>query len=251
MQIIDWIIIGIILIFALIGFGLGFVKMIFKLGKGLIAYFIAYLLCKPVTKLVSKMGFYLSVNNKLVEWLSTKGEVFSQPITEESIGAIGESLKLPSFLSDLITKALNNTLGELAGSGVTLGQAVSDTLTYYIFLVICFIVLFLIALLIVSIIGHILMKVFSLPVLNMVNRLLGLAFGAVLGVFVIGITFIVIDFASTWIPSLCDFIENQIKPTEETFGVARFFYNHNYVRILFNALLKSENITWSSLTKSE
>ena len=126
MQIIDWIIIGIILIFALIGFGLGFVKMIFKLGKGLIAYFIAYLLCKPVTKLVSKMGFYLSVNNKLVEWLSTKGEVFSQPITEESIGAIGESLKLPSFLSDLITKALNNTLGELAGSGVTLGQAVSE-----------------------------------------------------------------------------------------------------------------------------
>ena len=55
MQIIDWIIIGIILIFALIGFGLGFVKMIFKLGKGLIAYFIAYLLCKPVTKLVSKL----------------------------------------------------------------------------------------------------------------------------------------------------------------------------------------------------
>lgn len=248
MQIMDWIVLGIIIIFALIGFCVGFVKMVFKLGKGLITYFIAYLFCKPLTKLCAKMGFYATVNGKILDWISTKGEIFSQPITDESINAVGENLKLPSFLNDLVAKALRGALGDLVGSGATLGQGVSDTLTYYIFLVICFIVLFIVALIVVSIIGHIVIKLFSLPVLNLVNRLLGLAFGAVLGVFVIGLAFIVIDFASTWIPSLCDFIEKNIEPTKETFGVARFFYNHNFVRILFNALLKSENITWTTLT---
>ena len=248
MTIADWIVLGIIIIFVILGFILGFVKMVFTLGKGLITYFIAYIFTKPLTLLLLKFKFATSLNVKILNMVCAKGEIFSQPITEASIGAVGESLNLPSFLSNLVTKALNGALGNLVDSGTTLGQAVSDTLTYYIFMVISFIVLFILALILVIILGKVLEKLFTLPVLNIINRILGAAFGLLLGAFFVSLSFILMDFLSTLIPSICDFVEKNINPTSETFGVARFLYNHNFVRLLFNSILKSKNIVW---TKTE
>lgn len=252
--IVDIVVIAVIAVSLIIGLIRGFAKTVFSLGKRLLGLIIDLFLCAPIARICVKFGFVQNMNARLVASLQESNAIFAQEITQESIDGLADTLPAKfKILTTTLQKVLNSALGELKDTGITLGQAVGDTITYYIVLVVVFIIL----LIILTILLTLLFKLFknmieSMTLVNVLDKILGLVLGTILGILFIGLAFIVLDFLSTLIGGVQTFMENYIVVSvePEKFSVTRFIYLNNPVRLLFNLLVRKENIDWSTIQLS-
>ena len=240
LSIIDYIVIGVILISAIIGIKKGFVKVLFSLIRKFASFFIAIFLVKPVRSFLRTTVVNEKIYGFFLNWVSGKGEQFNQPVPEGGMSdALKESLKLPKFLCDLLSKVIGDGS---ATEGMTLGEVFSETLTYYVLTIIAFILLLIVASIVIALLSKIFVSIFESEQLKGINRFLGFILGIAIGVATIWIAFIIVDFAGTIIPWIQEKVVGMVDPENQEFGIARWLYNNNFMSTLVQNLLNSTDV---------
>lgn len=199
MNLIDIIVLSIVGITGLIGLKNGLVKSLIRLLGGLFAVVLAYFLCGSAVELVSglvvvedlPLNLYVA---KIIEADISKNfvgipgfeDIFvSVPdggYTFENVSASLTANGVPAVLSGVIAPVL---VGLMEGSDVALATYASGALAGIIMSAVCFLLIFFIISVLLGQLTKLLDKVFSLPVIGLVNRLGGFLFGVIKSVLII------------------------------------------------------------------
>lgn len=181
----NWVDISIFAILALnslIGFNQGFIVSIFSLAGLIFSYFIARLYYPVIAQvLLNNEAIYQKfrgfVDKRLYSIFEDKADIFGP-------APFLEGLNLPKPLIDIITKSpkVDSYTSQISQAAIDImSEAITGILIDIISLIIAFIVARIILIIIVRV-----LSVFSkLPVLNQFNKLFGLAFGFIKGIFII------------------------------------------------------------------
>ena len=191
-----------IIIFVSVMSGLkkGFFKILVNIIRGILSFALAILLAKPIADLLSTTPIGETLCSKLNSAFLNQGGVFSITITESNKAEVLKQalseINIPEFLSNVLSNFITN-LVEVNGS-VSVAEALSNSLTYYILIAIAFIVVFVIA-------PNIL---FAVPINGSFSIFLNMPFS---------------NEFSTW------FSETIMLNDPETFTLAKYFYENNFV----------------------
>lgn len=187
----------------------GFVKQIIGLVATIAALILAYLFCAKLTEFVNnQFGWHDKLAESLLGGFSKKGDAFNVEATAESIKAAVQSLGLPDFVSDAIVKIAAGA----TDASVTVGQLVADVMAKYILLAASFILLFIVIRLLLQLVKVIVVKLFNLPILKGIDRLLALVLGVVKTLIVVYILVYIIQI----MPNVVPFVESLKKAVSES-----------------------------------
>lgn len=151
----------------------GFVKQIIGVVATIGAVLIAYLFCKDLLNLVNaQFGWQDKLADKLASTFSAK-EVFNSALTEDNVRSAISSIGLPDFVSDAAVKLLSGT----EGVAENVGAFLSTVLAKYLLLSLSFIVLFIVSRLLLGLLKMLIVKLFTLPILKGIDRLLAIILG--------------------------------------------------------------------------
>ena len=143
---IDIIILIILGVFALIGFAKGFIRQVLSFANLLVAIILAFVTVKPVSVFLSDTKLAPFIHEKVVEFLASKGEIFTTPIpndaTNETLVPILDQLGLPGFIDKILLNLI--TIDETA-YGLTF-SSISPKIVPTLLIVISFIALVLVIL---------------------------------------------------------------------------------------------------------
>ena len=232
-DIVSIIYVVIILLFALIGLKRGFFKTLIGVIKSVLSFIVATFLCKPFASLLVLTPLGEVTNTKLTEAFTEKGGIFATSITESNKGELISNaltqINIPSILHEYFIKLVADYIPE-TGEGISVASALSSSLTYYIMLVIAFILIFIA----VSILCLLLKKVFALleqiPLISSINKFLGFVLNTALGVlFVMVISFVLTmvlplsETLSTW------FADTVMLNDTHVFTISKYFYTENFL----------------------
>lgn len=177
MNYIDYLIIGLVVFYALWGLSKGLVKIIFDFMGYVVAFFTAKLFAPQLAEILSKSALYVTIKDGII----TTFEKISPDLSNL------QTLKIPGNLNDFIQsepgiKEIFNSYPKLMDTmqkGITdfSGQGFIDTLASYVILVLSALILFLIAKVVFSIIVSIILSQRDEMPLAFINRILGLTFG--------------------------------------------------------------------------
>jgi uncharacterized membrane protein required for colicin V production len=197
LNILDIAIIAIMLIFSLSGFARGFLASLLKLFSSVVSLAIAVWLAKPVAVFIN--SFY-----DLNAWFSDKISAaiinidegfFSSAVTEPTTGAdlknsIAENV---DGLSDVFKTALRFLIRDdvTIETGTVVGEWIGQMLAGIAMLVTATIAVYIAIRIAVAILSRIFDAITKSPAIGGLDRLLGLAFGAVKGAFIIAVVFAV------------------------------------------------------------
>jgi len=238
------IVIWVILIFmATLGFFKGFFKQILSTANWLVSLIVAFVFVKPFSNLMMKTALSTNINQKVVNWIASKGEIFQIPYDPANANsqlsdAISNGLKLPKFIAEIIAKGIKIDIPE----GTTLAEIIAPAISSIIITVISFIALFIFSYLVLKLIISILNLVFDSGILGFINRLLGASLGLVKGILFISIVMLLLSTLSSVIPALNEFLINDLKLNEETFSIGKFFYENNLLIELLKGSFSFDNI---------
>lgn len=239
---IDIAIIIIALLFALIGLKKGFFKQLLSTANWFVSLILAFVLVKPVTNLLSDTNMAMSINTKIADWLATKGAVFTTPYDPSQPDAMSEAiteiLSLPKFIADLIVNNLNLDVP----SGTTLGDYLTPVFGHIILTVISFAILFLGMFIVIKIIARLLDKLFKGGILGVFNKILGVILGLGKAFILVSVVMLVLSMISPLITSLNDFLISDLKLTEAGFGIGKYFYEENPMKLILKGTIDFDNI---------
>lgn len=176
MAIIDIVVAVLLLVFGIFGLVKGFARQVLSILSFIFAIVVGFFLLKPVYNLLyDKVGFFAS-------W----------------VNSLGESLKGVnlSFLAELAEKA-----------GKTQGALLSE----YIFKAAVFILLAVIAGILFKIVKKILECIVSLPVINVIDRILGVALGFFWVLLIVVILLLIATALRDKVPFLDTFMTSQVE----------------------------------------
>lgn len=216
-----------VLICVVVAWNRGFVKTVVSFLGFIAAGIVSMLACAKVSEylyqLLIKQPLYDSIYKRVLELVPT-GEVVS---SIEDIGAV-----LPGavkVLFDLAAADAGERIGQtLAGTAETVSHTVLDTLVEPLVLallnMVIFFVLFALLMVIVNILVAMLGKVFELPVLSGINRLLGGVVGVVNGVLVCMLAAALLSLYATVTSDASSWVNTDILRSTT---IASFFIEHN------------------------
>ena len=203
MNWVDFIIIGILLIFIIIGCCKGFVFSILSLFGTSVNFLISVALCKPVSNLLnSTFGLNTAISKSFTSKLTTMSSNFDIPLssftTQSDLNThISETLN-NSSLSGFSKKILSNTIvvtpENVQNSNLTLNNIISKSLATFISLIISFIVVFVLIYLILWLISFLSKKANQISDIRFTDRLLGSIFGFIRGSLLIIFIFLILSF---------------------------------------------------------
>ena len=185
-MILDFIIIAVVAIAAVIGYRRGLAKTVFAFAGTLLAMVAAYLTARYLANFIYK-SFIISAVSESVQ------SSFSQTVTSADSVASDALESLPAFFSGI--------LGFFGVNGVSLGSAIDVKSTaegvtgamnsvlapvlISVMTVAFIILLFIIFKLLIRLLSKVILKIFELPVIRVVNRILGGVFGLCEGLLLI------------------------------------------------------------------
>ena len=151
-------------------------------------------------------------------------------LTSQSINSILEKVNLPAPLDTLLRVNLENNV--YASSGLsTVSDYVSQTILQASINIICFLVSFLVLYIVLAIVLNLLKAVFRFPVLKQLNGLAGGAFGFLRGLLVCLVLFTLVPLVQTVIP--LDMVNDLIAQST----LAPIFSNGNLILAIMNGKL--------------
>ena len=178
------IVLGIIILNALIGRKVGFVKMVFSLFSFIIALMLTVWISPSVNKILkNNENFYEKASQKVEEMLFVEQE----QTTDEN--DLIEGLPLPKSIKESLQE---NKAKQEANIKAYIISQVTDIAINALAFILTFVLAF-VALWVVSIALNLISK---LPILNSLNKLTGFAVGGLQGVVIVWILFIVITIFS-------------------------------------------------------
>lgn len=235
MNVVDYVIIGVIGISVLFGLYRGFVSSVLNIGGGLIS-FIASFWAYP------KLAALIQNNQELVRTLSHYTDASSRvgdlelaitnviELGQQGIRQVLEKVQLPAPLDSILQVNLENRV--YASAGVeTVADYVSQTILQASINIICFLVCFIALYVVISIVLNLIRAVFRFPVLKQLDGLAGGAFGLLRGLLICLAVFTLIPLVQTMVP--LDIINDLL--TEST--LAPIFMNGNLITAIMNGQL--------------
>lgn len=283
----DWISLIFLLIVLLAmanGIRKGFVRSALSFFAVLIAFFVAYLLAKPLANWIygingcgeslhsSMTSYFVSLGEKhpvstgneiadaliyaqfgsknAMEWVVSKSQLQTTVYgTEKTVLDFAlESISLPSFLMGYVKNFILSAVPESASENLAyyLGQSASTLLL----IAICFAGLFVVAFLITKVLAIVLGLALShIPMVKWLDKLLGAAFGIVIGL--IEVSYVSAGLvAFSAIPEFYSFLDGVMKLSDpNVYTVGKVFYNNNLLEIFlgyFSSLMPEASSSISS-----
>jgi len=227
MNIIDFIVIGIVGLCMLFGFYRGFIQTVLNLGGCLLSLIGSFFIFPFIADAVSSNTDITRTIASYTDSASLLGDLdlSSQAVsnlTSTSIAAIVEKADLPTPVSTLLTHNLDkqvfSPLGDLA---TNVGDYVNQTILSVSINVLSFLICFAICFLLLTIIINMLRAVFRFPVLKQLDWLAGGAFGFLLGAALCFVAFVSMPILESVIPL------PQFREMVEASSLAKLFENGN------------------------
>lgn len=205
MNLIDWIIVGILGISVLMGLYRGFISSVASLGGCLISLAASYWL-------TPKMVEFVTANTSLRDVISsyTGAEKIAGEWSGRLVGSLSEAeiatavrdVKLPPPLDTLLTDNLKNQVfRSVSDMTQNVGEYVSKTLVDAIMTVISFLIAFVVLTILFHIIINLLNAIFKFPVLKQMNAAAGGLFGLLRGALICFVAFAILPLIQTVLPA--------------------------------------------------
>ena len=236
MNIVDYVIIGVVAVSVLYGLYRGFVASVLSMGGGLISFLTAF-------KLYPKLAALIQNNEELQRTLLHYTDASSRigdlelaltnvvNLGREGIQQVLSNVKLPAPLDSILQVNLENLAYGSQGAASTVSDYVNQTILQASINIICFLVCFAGVYIVFSLLLNLIRAVFRFPVLKQLDSLAGGVFGLLRGVLLCLIVFTLIPLVQTMLPM--DFINELIEGSQ----LAPIFMNGNLITAIMNKQL--------------
>lgn len=234
MNIVDWLILGIVGLSMLFGFYRGFIQSVLNLGSCLLSLVGSFMLFPAMADAVSanteitRMISSYTDSSTLLGDLDLSSQAVSS-LTSSSIANIVEKASLPAPIDTLLKHNLDqqvfSPLGELA---TNVGDYVNQTILSVSINVLSFLLCFVLCFIVLTIVINMLRAVFRFPVLKQLDWLVGGLFGFLLGMALCFVVFTVMPILESVVPL------PQFREMIEASSLANLFKNGSLVVSIMN-----------------
>lgn len=232
MNIVDYVVIGVMALSVLFGFYRGFVSSVLNMGGCMISFGLSFLVYPKLadiirgnTELVRTLVHYTDASSRIGDLETAITNVAT--MTREGITELVNNLTLPAPFDQLLQINLENQA--FASSGVTtVSDYVSQTILNASINILCFLVSFVVLYIIVSLLIGAIKAIFRFPVLKQLDWLVGGIFGFLRGVLLCYAAFTLVPLVLTVVP--VDFISDLLNAST----LAPIFNNGNLILAIMN-----------------
>ncbi len=232
MNIVDYVVIGIVGLSVLFGFYRGFVSSVLNMGGCLISFGLSFLLYPKLadiirgdTELVRTLLHYTDASSRIGDLETAITDVAT--MTREGIADLVGKVTLPPPFDALLQINLENMA--FAPEGVTtVADYVSQTILNASINILCFVVCFVVLFIVISLLIGAIRAIFRFPVLKQLDWLAGGVFGFLRGVLICYAAFAIVPLILTVVP--VDFVSAALN--EST--LAPIFNNGNLILAIMN-----------------
>ena len=235
MNVVDYVIIGLIGLSVLFGIYRGFVSSVLNTGGCLISFALSFWLYPKVAaviqnnqELVRTLMHYTDASSRIGDLELAISNVAQ--LTQEKIAEVLGKVQLPAPLDTLLEVNLTNHVFSQTGIS-TVSDYVSQTIIGACINIICFLLCFIVLFLVVSILLNVIRAVFRFPLLKQLDWLAGGAFGFARGMILCYALFAVVPLALTMVPF------DQVSEMIDQSHLAAFFNNGNLILSIMNQRL--------------
>ena len=203
MNVVDWVIIGILGISVLFGLYRGFISSVLNMGGGLASFFGAFWLYPKLAALIQQNE---SLRMTLAHYLEP-GSGLDLALSETHVGTLGASgiqqvlskVNLPVPLDSILQVNLEHSVFSNLNIS-TVGEYVNQTVLQASINIICFVICFLVVYIAVSILFNLIRAVFRFPALKQMDSFAGGIFGLLRGMLLCLILFTLVPLVQTMVP---------------------------------------------------
>ncbi len=197
-------ILAIILLSAVFGMYEGFLLSVIQSVGSLVSWLAAAVFYRPLaahiaanTKIVDTLMYYSAGSAHVSDVVASNADVAT--LAADKLSSLVASANLPEPLGALVTQ---NVIGRVfASRGVhTLSDYLNETFVAFMLNALCFMAIFVGCVIVVAVISNLVSSAAKLPVLRQLDGLAGGAFGALRGVLIVAVLFLLYPIAITILP---------------------------------------------------
>ncbi len=236
MNIVDYVIIGVVGISVLFGLYRGFISSVLSMGGGLISFLSSFALYPKLAALIQNnqelqrtLLHYTDASSRIGDLELALTNVIN--LGREGIEQVIANVNLPAPLDSILQVNLENLVYGTQGAATTVADYVSQTILQASINIICFLICFLGLYILISLGANLIRAVFRFPVLKQLDGLAGGAFGLLRGVLLCLAFFTLVPLVQTMLPM--ELINTLIDESQ----LAPLFMNGNLITAIMNKQL--------------
>lgn len=225
--------------FIVIGIVRGFLFSLLSLVGFLIAVVCAFLLSKPVGDALTNSSIGTSMQGSIYDWILTKSNYaaypLSQELAKEMLPEMLNEIGIPNFLNSFIISLILPYIPEVATEPI--GQYIAHGVANIALVVISFLVLLIVFSIVLLFLKRFAKGVNKIPVVGLVNRLLGAVFGLAMGVVFLIVVSYGLNFVAL-IPGANEWLVSELRLTDSSsWSFAKMLYEQNVIGTLIQLYL--------------
>ena len=236
MNIVDYVIIGIVAVSVLFGLYRGFVSSVLSMGGGLISFLASFALYPKLAALIQNNQ---ELQRTLLHYTDASSRIGDLELAltnavnlgREGIQKVLGNVNLPAPLDTILQVNLENLVYGTQGAVTTVSDYVSQTILQASINIICFLVCFIGLYIVFSLAANLIRAIFRFPVLKQLDGLTGGVFGLLRGLLICLAVFTLIPLVQTMIP--LEFIPQLLEESQ----LAPLFMNGNLITAIMNKQL--------------
>ena len=234
MNIVDYIILGVIGISVLFGLYRGFISSVLNVGGGLASFLGAFWLYPKMAEMIQSnealqktLAHYLEPGSGLD--LAMSGTQVNT-LSMSGVQQVLDKVSLPAPLDSILRVNLENTVFSNLGIS-TVGEYVNQTILQASINIICFVICFILMYFVTSCLFNLIRAIFRFPVLKQLDGLAGGIFGLLRGLLLCLAVFTLVPLVQTMVPL------DMINELLEGSALAPVFMNGNLITAIMNGRL--------------
>lgn len=236
MNIVDYVIIGVVAVSVLFGLYRGFVASVLSMGGGLISFLGSFALYPKLAAVIQNnqelqrtLLHYTDASSRIGDLELALTNVIN--LGREGVQQVLNNVSLPAPLDSILRVNLENLVYGTSGAASTVSDYVSQTILQASINIICFLVCFIGLYIALSLGLNLIRAVFRFPVLKQLDSLAGGVFGLLRGVLVCLAVFTLVPLVQTMIPM--EIIDSLLAES----SLAPIFMNGNLITAIMNKQL--------------
>lgn len=236
LNIVDYVIIGVVAISVLFGLYRGFVSSVLSMGGGLVSFLASFALYPKLAALIQNnqelqrtLLHYTDASSRIGDLELALTNVVN--LGREGIQKVLTNVSLPAPLDSILQVNLENLVYGTQGAVTTVSDYVSQTILQASINIICFLVCFIGLYIAISLGVNLIRAVFRFPVLKQLDSLAGGVFGLLRGILICLAVFTLVPLVQTMLPM--DLINELIAQSQ----LAPIFMNGNLITAIMNKQL--------------
>lgn len=205
LNIVDYVVIGIVGISVLFGFYRGFISSVLNVGGGLISFGLSFWLSPKLAgviqnneELVRTLTHYTDASSRLGDLNLAITNVVQ--LGQQGIQEVLSKVSLPPPLDSLLQFNLENQVYAAGGGAVNVQDYIDQTILHACINILCFLICFVALYLLLSVLINAVKAVFRLPLLKQLDGLAGGVFGFLRGLLICLAAFTLIPLVMTVVP---------------------------------------------------